>query len=129
MSQIEADELNRWTEAVNSVVDHARDWARQHGWHAKVETTTLTEDRLGTYQVPLLIVEAPDGRIVIEPIARWSSPGEGRIDVYSWPSLNRLMLVRKGDNWVLLTEAGVRWPQTWNLATFLDLASNLNAAA
>lgn len=129
MSQIDSQELQRWTDAVNSVVDRAREWAAKPGWQASVQKIALTEDGLGTYEVPVLTVKAAAGKIVLEPIARWSSPGDGRIDVYSWPSLNRLMLVRKGADWVLLTESGVPWPQTWGEGTFIGLAASLNAAA
>jgi hypothetical protein len=129
MPQIDVDELRRWTQAVDAVVARVQDWAKQHGWTMNVQRISLTEDKLGTYEVPLATIETDHGRIVLEPIARWSSPGEGRIDLYSWPSLNRLMLIRKGGDWTLLTEAGVRWPQVWSQATFSELAANLNAAA
>jgi len=129
MAKIEKNERQRWIEAVKAIVSSAQNWAKKHGWSAKIQTITLTEDRLGFYDVPLLTVETTDGRIVLEPIARWTSPGDGRIDVYGWPSLNKLMLIRKGNTWELLTEAGVRWPQAWNDNTFADLAANLNTAA
>lgn len=126
----EDQELQRWTEAVQNVVAQVKAWAEQQGWTAMVHPLTLTEDRLGSYQVSMLTVEGPAGRLVVEPVARWAAPGEGRVDVYSWPSLNRLMLIRSGSGaWTLMTEAGVRWPQPWGQATFYDLAASLNAAA
>jgi len=103
-------------------MEEVQRWARTRNWCVAVKRITLSEDGLGTYDVPLLTVETGDGRLIVEPVARWTSPGEGRIDVYSWPALNRLMLIRKAGGWVLLTEAGVPWPQAWNEATFFDLA-------
>lgn len=125
---IDTNAQRQWTKAVATVIEQAQGWASKRNWRAKVQSVQLTEDKLGTYEVPLLTVEAKDGRLILEPVARWSSPGEGRIDVYSWPSLNRLMLIRKNGSWVLLTEAGVPWPQAWNETTFGELAAALNAS-
>src|SRR5438552_18944905 len=116
MPEVDSDEQRRWIDAVTAIIDRAQEWARQRGWRSALQTMTLTEDRLGTYQVPVLTVESDQGKIVLEPVARWTSPGEGRIDVYSWPSLNRLMLLRNGDGWELFTEAAVRWPRPWTQA-------------
>lgn len=129
MPPIDVAEANRWVASVQAVVDQAHSWAQANGWQASEKAVTLTEDGIGTYVVPVLTVDTPMGKVVVEPIARWSSPGEGRIDVYGWPSLNRLMLIRRKGGWSLLTEAGMEWRQPWNQQTFLDLASNLNAAA
>jgi hypothetical protein len=129
MSSLDLNELQGWKDAVNAVVTAAQTWAKQRGWRTEIAPIQLTEDRLGTYEVPLLTVETPQGKMVLEPIARWTSPGDGRIDVLGWPSLNRLTLVRQGNDWVLETEGGMRWPQPWNPATFADLAGNLNRAA
>lgn len=129
MAKIDTAEKRRWKEAVTSVLDSAQEWAKERGWPSSKRMISISEENLGTYELPLLTIESATGQIVLEPIARWSSPGDGRIDVYGWPSLNRLMLVRKGADWTLFTEAGVRWPQRWSLATFSDLATNLNAAA
>ena len=129
MPHSNSDELRRWTEAVRTLMGQAEEWAKKQGWRAVAQPIQLTEEGLGSYEVPLLTIETPSGKIVLEPVAMRASPGEGRVDVYAWPSLNRLMLVRNHETWELLTEAGVRWPQPWEPATLSYLASNLNAAA
>jgi len=118
-----------WTKAVEGLIEEASAWSHAKNWVTHTRRLVLTEDKIGTYEVPELTVEAPGGRLILEPIARWSSPGEGRVDVLAWPSLNRLMLVRMNGAWVLLTEAGVRWPQAWSEQTFAYLVAELNAAA
>lgn len=129
MPDIDRAELNRWLEAVNRVMDEVRGWAASHGWRTKVEPITITEQHLGEYEVPVLTVVTGAGSLLVEPVARWASPGEGRIDVYGWPSLSRLMLIRQSGAWHLETEGAVPWPFEWSEETFTDLIHRLNAAA
>jgi hypothetical protein len=129
MPEIDVAERQRWQEAVGNVMDAVRAWARAAKWDVTEETVERSEERLGTYAVPVLTVYSEAGRLIIEPVARWTSPGEGRIDVYSWPSMNRLLLTRLEGDWELMLENGVRWPNPWSRETFLDLAKALNVAA
>jgi hypothetical protein len=130
MAQIDTTELRSWQNSVRDVQENVRQWAKQQGWTVIEETATISEDKLGTYPVQVVTVDTGDGRLIVEPIARWSAPGQGRIDIYGWPSLNRMMLVQdETAGWALYTEGGVKWPQAWGSAAFDYLAKNLNAAA
>jgi len=67
----------------------------------------------------------------LEPIARGTVGAQGRVDLYAWPSLFRVMLLHKPRGkdrpleWVVRTESGLDWPQAWSRETFLTLADGL----
>lgn len=129
MAKINISAKNQWLRALDALTQQVARWATSRNWDVIREEVTRTEGDLGTYPVTTLTIESPSGRIVIEPVARYAVACDGRVDVYAWPTYNRLMLRRKGDAWELATDSGVRWPQAWNEETFVELASALSNAA
>jgi len=79
----------------------------------------------GAYRVPVVTIHALQGRLILEPIARGTMGAQGRVDLYAWPSLFRVMLLRRDGGWVARTESGIDWPQAWDRETFLTLADGL----
>ena len=57
----------------------------------------------------------------------WNTLGsKGRIDLYAWPTLYRVMPLRRSDDsWVVRTESGIDWPHPWGKETFVELARGL----
>ena len=74
---------------------------------------------------------AAQGRLILEPIARGVLEAQGRVDLYAWPSLFRVMLLHKplgkdrGLAWGMRTESGIDWPQPWGRETFFTLAKGM----
>jgi hypothetical protein len=62
-------------------------------------------------------------------VARDVVAGDGLVDVYAWPTLRRMLLVRLGDRWELRTDSGVPWPHGWSESTFREIVPALGAAA
>ena len=62
----------------------------------------------------------------VEPVARDVVKADGRVDLYAFPSMNRMMLVRVGGKWVLKTDSGVKWPEPWGEQTFARLTELLS---
>jgi hypothetical protein len=117
---------NEWLQAVDVVVQEVRSWAERKGWTVTEERREVREERLGTYHVSVLQIDTPRGRVILEPIARDVLGAEGRVDLYAWPTLYRVMLLRRADmSWVVRTESGINWPQPWEEATFVTLAEGL----
>lgn len=54
---------------------------------------------------------------------------DGRVDIYAFPSMTRMLLARVDGRWVLKTDAGVPWPCKWGPAAFDELVGALNRAA
>ena len=85
-----------WTRNLRQVLDTMRAWLDADAFKKflRVEsfTVSLSEDHLGSYEVPALRILAPAGRTVeINPRARLVSGAQGRIDMRSGP--NRAILV------------------------------------
>ena len=89
----------------------------------------VTEDEIGTYRIPVLELELPQGQVVLEPMGQDTLGSWGRFDLYAYPSLYRVMLLRRpGVNWTVRTESGINWPHPWQETTFVELAEGLAAA-
>lgn len=99
-----------------------RNWATSEGWEVEESETTITEQYLQTYAAPVLTIRLPNGRVHVEPVARLVLGAEGRVDLFAWPSLVRVMLLRKGEIWIVRPEMGPSWPRPWGRDTFVELA-------
>ncbi len=131
-----ADSRSNWERHTAQLAEEVQTWAAQEagarGWRVEREEIEHAEEVVGgTYHVPVLTIHAPQGRLVLEPIARGVMGAQGRVDLYAWPSLFRVMLLHKprgkdaGLEWVVRTESGVDWPLPWGRETFLTLAEGL----
>jgi hypothetical protein len=128
-ARIDTDELKIWLSRVQRLLSQIEGWARQREWQIRREDKTITEGLIGTYSVPVLQIKLPAGVLYVDPVARYVIGADGRVDLYSWPTLQRLLLIRRDDKWVLKTDSLIDWPQTWSRKTFYELAENLTKAA
>ena len=122
-------EREEWVQAVRELCDTISAWCQSIGWPVREEVKTITEKELGTYEAPALIVDCPDGEIRVDPIARRVIRAEGRVDLLSYPTLHRMMLLRIHGQWTVKTDSGINWPQPWNESTFVNLAQEMISAA
>ena len=127
---------HNWESHTEMLADEVQLWAEQEAsardWRVEREEKELAEDVVGgAYRVPVLTIHAPQGRLVLEPIARGTVGAQGRVDLYAWPSLFKVMLLHtprgkdRPPEWVVRTESGLNWPQPWGRETFLTLAEGL----
>ena len=120
----------QWVDQVTTLVREAEEWAMAakdaRHWTVERRTHEIEEEVVGgAYSVPGFRVTAGDDELQLEPIARGVLHADGRVDLYAWPSMFRVMLLRKSDQWVIRTESGLDWPQAWSHETFLTLADGL----
>ena len=131
-----AQSRDDWERDTALLADEVQAWAASEaearGWQVEREQKELAEEVVGgAYRVPVVTVHAPQGRLILEPVARGVLGAQGRVDLYAWPSLFRVMLLHKplgkdrGLAWVVRTESGLDWPQPWGRETFLTLAEGL----
>lgn len=128
-ARISTDEREVWLSLVDKLLSQIEKWAGQRDWQIRREEKTITEELIGTYSVPVLQIKLPAGVLYVEPMARYVIGAGGRVDLYSWPTLQRLLLIRRDDAWTLKTDSLIDWPQTWTRKTFYDVAKNLTEAA
>jgi hypothetical protein len=119
--------LRQWQGLVRSLASDVRSWSESHGWRVDEKSLTLTEEQLGSYDVPMLIIQLPDRPVFLEPVARLVMGAQGRVDLYSYPSMDRVMLLHNGREWVVRPELGPTWPLPWGQDTFVDLVERLSA--
>jgi hypothetical protein len=117
-------ERDEWIAAVEQVVSDAEAWATEQNWFVHRGPKTITESRIGTYEVPVLLIQAPAGRFVIDPIARYVIGALGKIEFCVFPSYDYLMILRTDAGWQFETN-----PRTagrpWSKQTFFEVISEL----
>src|SRR6478672_10880470 len=52
-------ERDEWVAAVERIVDDAESWAREQPWFVHRDRKTITEDRIGSYEVAVLMIRTP----------------------------------------------------------------------
>jgi hypothetical protein len=130
-AKLDPDEArSRWLETVAGFTDQVSAWARGQNWRVDVKQLERSEELLGTYDVPLLIIQTERGAVIVEPVARVVAGSEGRIDIYAYPARFRVMMLRSGENgeWRIRTDSRVYLRQPWNEGTFVELVRDLTAA-
>jgi hypothetical protein len=119
---------DEWVAAVEQLVSDAETWATEQHWSVHRGPKTITERRLGTYQVPALLIRAPAGRFVLDPITRDVVGALGVIDFCVFPSYGSVRIVRTDAGWQIETN-----PKTigrpWSKPTFFEVISELAGKA
>ena len=114
-----------WIKLVEQTIAEISRWAATEKWPVVELEKEVEEQGLGTYSVPVLFVQLPGSRLHVEPIARYVGGADGRIDLRSVETLNRVTLLRKGGTWVIRTDSGIDYPKRWSRATFAEVAQAL----
>lgn len=120
---------DKWLSALRDLFDTIRAWSENQGWSVHETEKTISEEHIGRYKAPSLVIQCPSGRIHIDPIGCNIIGADGRIDILSFPSLNRLLLIRINGDWKIKTESRIDWPQPWGSKAFVDLVNSLTSAA
>jgi hypothetical protein len=126
-----SEERQQWVQAVRSFCDDVTAWSTSQDWHVVREELSLTEESLGSYTVPTLTIQTRHGTVVVEPVGRLVMGATGRIDLFAYPTLFRVMLLRspRDGGWRIRTDSGIFLRQAWGEGTFLDLVADLTGAS
>lgn len=117
-----------WIIQVQELCAEVKKWAQDESWSVHEDFKKISEDHIGSYKVPCLILQSPQGRVHIDPIGCNIVGADGRVDIFTFPGLNRMLLIRIGDHWELQTDARVAWSKSWSKETFVDIVKALAAA-
>ena len=124
--------VQEWLDTLGGLFADVSTWiGEQPGWSVQSSTKEIVEEALGSYSAPVLTINADNGRLILEPIARIVFGGTGSVELYAWPTLYRVRLLRKAniDGWLILTDSGITLKQPWNKETFIGLARDLLGAS
>lgn len=117
---------DHWIEQVSILMDDITRWSERLTWSVSRSSKSVSEEHIGNYEVPCLTIHTPSVRLHIDPMGINIIGAEGRVDILAYPSLNRLLLVRKDNSWNLFTDAGVPWSQEWGENAFANIAESLS---
>src|SRR5262245_1517902 len=129
--QQEEDRLrDEWTQAVRELEKDVANWAKAEGWNVSASERVVNEESIGVYAVPDLTIETPEGqRLILEVKGRGPAGASGQVQLFAWPTLFRVLLLRKPDDgWIVRTDSGIPLRKTWNRETFITLAKDLLSA-
>jgi hypothetical protein len=91
--------LQEWLAEVDSVIRQASAWAQNQGWGTKKDDKTISEEAIGTYVVPRLLIHTSEARLLLDPIARFIVGDHGRIDFCVMPSYDSVLLLKTDQGW------------------------------
>ncbi len=114
---------------MEALKEQVRDWAKRRGWSVDETEREINEIDLGAYRVPVLEIGTPTGEVFLEPKGQDILGGGGRVDLYAYPTMFRVMLLWKTEpDWIILTDSGLKWPHPWSEPTFVELTEGLTGA-
>lgn len=84
--------IQKWTRTLDQLLQDVSGWVQDlPGWLAHpVLQKEVSEEVLGTYMASVLTVDTPQGRVILEPMARMVFGGRGTVEIYAWPTLYRV---------------------------------------
>ena len=117
-----------WLSDLDALIGDIRSWCLGKGLATADSTKLITESKVGEYSVSVLQLRTTNGQnVFVEPIARFVVDAQGLVDIYSWPSLRRIVLVRQLDNWAIRTDSGVPLPMSWSEKSFFEIIDALTS--
>lgn len=119
--------LDEWLSDVDAMVDQATEWAKARGWSTKVDTKTISEELIGTYEAPRLLIHAPEARFLLDPIAKCVVGAAGRIDFCVIPSYDAVPLVKTDGGWRFLADGSDQRELAWSDESFGQICAELAA--
>lgn len=128
----DASVRDEWMHSLQDLADQVSEWAKSEpDWRVDpISLSSIAEDEIGAYEAPVVTIHAPNGRLIVEPIAR-NFPGRGIVEFYAWPTLFRVRLLRgDGDaDWQIRVDSGFVLDKEWNRDSFIQLGNNLLGAS
>src|SRR5258707_15644543 len=114
-----------WVADVESLAHDIEQWAAENDWDSKRESKEITEDEIGSYQIPVVRVHTLQGRVYFEPCARFVLGASGRIELSATPSFAQVVMLRTNGSWRFLTEDLQDLNKFWSRDGFKDIVSLL----
>lgn len=114
-----------WIARVSKLAKQVVQWGNTEGWKIEQHDKEITEELLGTYTVPEVVLRLKGGQIIVAPVALNIAGGDGRVDIEALPTLARVKLIGGKDGWELYADPNVPLRRNWNRANFIQLAHDL----
>jgi hypothetical protein len=119
----------RSASAVEKLVSLIQEWAEEQGWWTDRKTKVVSEAPGERREFPELFIRTPQARLVVNPIGLDIVGADGRVDIETFPSMHRFVLIFKDEAWHLFTDSYVEWPNGWSKKEFFAIVGELEKAA
>jgi len=117
---------NQWIAELEHLAHEVETWAKKQKWDVLRDQKRITEDRLGSYDVPVVLIHTPQGRLLLDPVARFVTGADGRIDLCIYPSYyDALVIAKVNDQWLIKSLDQPNWEQPWGEESFLAAKDRL----
>ena len=121
---------DEWVHEVQRLIQEAETWSQRQGWGTLRDDRSLTEDRIGSYRVPVLLIHTTKGRLLLTPEARYVVGGNGLIDLNVYPSFDTLIsLVKRDDGWRFQAHDREEIGEAWSEESFVNTVNRLLESA
>ena len=117
----------QWITRVDTLVSQIAKWSAAENWSVDKSQKSIHESLLGDYVVPTLRIRLPAGEVHVNPVGLHVMGADGRVDLETFPTLNRVKLVGIKNQWEIYTDSNVPLRKPWNRKTFSQLALDLLA--
>ncbi len=115
-----------WLAVLEGLMADIEQWAAEQDWQvARLKKKTIHERGIGTYSVSDLRIRTHSGVLNAEVVARDIVGADGRVDLVSFPTMDRFVVVREGDKWIVHDDYRRRRPRLWSKKAFVDVAEEL----
>ena len=122
---------DEWLQTVQDLQTQIKTWAKMElDWSVEWgESRNVEEKALGIYTATDIHILTPNGKLIVEPIAR-NYPGRGIVELFAWPTLYRVRLIQDDEwgGWRVRTDSGIYLRQEWDRNNFITLANDLLTA-
>jgi hypothetical protein len=94
---------DEWIAAVNELVTRVEGWCKELEWSTRQAPKRITDDHpLPTYEVPMLLMQYWDVRLLLEPTSRFGMRNDGQCDLYVTPAYDDMAVVyRRAADWFI----------------------------
>ncbi len=100
-------DIDEWRDELSALYDRLAGWLSRMDPPPIIEreTATIHEERSGPYEAPkLVITSGTEGRLEVQPVARWVVGADGRVDLIGVEGPMHLILLRDRGGWYYLPD-------------------------
>ena len=95
----------RWQDDLKKLMTDIKQWASSAGWKVDSIQREIEEVSIGLYSAEELIINiSANKRIHIEVMGRGDEYSPGKVEMFAWPTLIRVLFFKK-DEWSIRTDA------------------------
>jgi len=119
------EKLSEWVADANEVVQQAAAWAKGKSWGTLTDQKIITEDPIGKYEAPRLLIHRPDGKLLLDPIARYVVGAAGRFELCVIPSYDSVLLIKTDAGWRFFSPTRKDFDLPWSEESFITVCNDL----